>query len=150
MADFKTLTLERNIPCSPERLFHVMTDRQLRQKWSAPDNGSVVVIDEYDCRPGGREKTRCGRPEAPEFETIGNFHVVTPEFLSFTETLTVKERILSIALCSHEISASEIGSHLRVTLQITSLSGTETFADYNDGWSASLDNLSALAVGKIQ
>ena len=36
MADFETLVLERDIACSPDRLFHVMTDRDMRQKWSSP------------------------------------------------------------------------------------------------------------------
>ena len=40
MADFETLILERDIACSPDRLFHVMTNRDTRQKWSAPDNDS--------------------------------------------------------------------------------------------------------------
>lgn len=150
MADHDTLTLTRDIACSPERLFHVMTDRDLRQKWSAPDNESVVIIDRFDCRPGGREETRCGPKDAPEFNTIGDFHVVTPEFLCFTETLVIGGQPTSISLCSHEITASSGGSHLRVTLQITSLAGPDMFKDYNNGWSAALDNLAMLACNSVQ
>ncbi len=146
MADFETLTLERDINCSPDHLFKVMTDRDTRQKWSTPDNDSVVIIDEYDCRDGGHERTRCGPKEAPEFNTIGQFHIVTPEFFSFTETLVVAGQTMSISLCSHEISKSKTGSALRVTLQITSLVGRDLFNDYRDGWSAALDNLAALSV----
>lgn len=150
MADFETLILERDIACSPERLFQVITDRASRQKWSAPNDDSVVIIDEYDCRAGGQEKTRCGPKEAPEFNTIGLFHVVTPDFLSFTETLVVAGQTVSISLCSHEISKSKTGSALRVTLQIASLAGSDLFRDYNNGWSAALDNLAALASGSDQ
>tara|TARA_R110000868_G_scaffold268842_17_gene528097 strand:- start:695 stop:1153 length:459 start_codon:yes stop_codon:yes gene_type:complete len=150
MADFETLILERDIACSPDRLFHVMTNRDTRQKWSAPDNDSVVIIDEYDCRAGGHEKTRCGPKEAPEFNTVGLFHVVTPEFLSFTETLFVGGQTMSISLCSHEISKSETGSALRVTLQIASLAGSDLFKDYSNGWSSALDNLAALASSSDQ
>ncbi|HMQ40049.1 MAG TPA: SRPBCC domain-containing protein [Paracoccus sp. (in: a-proteobacteria)] len=145
MADFETLVLTRDIACSPARLFHTMTDRDLRQKWSAPDNDSVIIIDQFDCRPGGREVIRCGPKEAPEFNTIGDFHVVSPDFLCFTETLMVGGQTISISLCSHEISESPGGSHLRVTLQITSLAGPDMFKDYNTGWSAALDNLAILA-----
>ncbi len=147
MADFATLTLDREIACAPDRLFHVMRDRALREKWSAPDTDSVVIIDEYDCRPGGREEIRCGPKEAPEFSTTGLFHVVTPEFLSYTETLVVGGQMMSVSLCGHEISERAGGSALRVTLQITSLVGPELFEDYQTGWSASLDNLVALASG---
>lgn len=145
MADFKTITIDREIACSPDRLFHVMTDRDLRQKWIAPNDESLVIIDEYDCRAGGYEKTRCGPKEAPEFQTTGNFHVVRPEFLSFTETLVVQGETLSISLCSHEISATKTGSSLRVVLQVTSLAGPEIFEEYKSGWDAALENLAALA-----
>lgn len=145
MAVYDTLTLEREIACAPERLFHVITDRDLRQKWVAPNDESVVIIDQYDCRPGGREETRCGPKDAPEFNTTGLFHVVSPDFLSFTETLVVRGQTMSISLCGHEISESYKGSTLRVTLQITSLVGADLFNDYRSGWSASLDNLAALA-----
>ncbi|KZL14456.1 hypothetical protein PsAD2_03751 [Pseudovibrio axinellae] len=147
MANFETLILERDIACAPEHLFHVLTDRELRQKWSAPNDESVVTIEEYDCRAGGREETRCGPKEAPEFNTASLFHIVTPDFLSFTETLVVGGQIISISLCGHEISKSGTGSRLRVTLQITSIIGPDLFKDYRNGWSAALDNLSALAAG---
>ncbi|WP_238363830.1 SRPBCC domain-containing protein [Mesobacterium pallidum] len=145
MPDFKTLTLDRSIACTPERLFQVMTDRDLRAVWSAPDDDSVVIIDEFDCRPGGREVTRCGPKEAPEFGTIGQFHVVSPEFLCFSETLIIGGETLSISLCSHEIAASGTGCTLRATLQITSLAGPEMFDDYGAGWGAALDKLATLA-----
>ncbi|GAB4529466.1 MAG: hypothetical protein Tsb0019_31340 [Roseibium sp.] len=145
MADYETLTLERDIACSPDRLFHLMTDREARQKWSAPDDSSVVIIDTFDCRPGGREETRCGPKEAPEFNTVGVFHVVTPEFLSFTETLIIAGETMSISLCSHELSGSATGTRLCVTLQIASLAGPDLFRDYRNGWSEALDSLSALA-----
>lgn len=145
MADYETLILEREVACAPDRLFHVITDRDLRQKWAAPSDESVVIIDQYDCRPGGREETRCGPKDAPEFNTTGLFHVVTSDFISFTETLVVGGQMMSISLCGHEISKSTAGSTLRVTLQITSLVGPDLFDDYRGGWSASLDNLAALA-----
>ncbi|SLN61882.1 SRPBCC domain-containing protein [Roseisalinus antarcticus] len=145
MADYETLTLDRAIRCAPDRLFHVITDRDLRQRWSGPDDESVVIIDHYDCRPGGREETRCGPKEAPEFNTTSLFHVVTPEFISLTETLAVGGETMSIALCGHEISASATGSALRVTLQITSLVGAELYDDYRGGWSGALDKLATLA-----
>ncbi len=145
MADYETLVLEREIACAPDRLFQVLTDREMRQKWAAPDDESVVLIDVFDCRPGGREETRCGPKEAPEFNTTSLFHVVSPEFLSLTETLVIQGELVSVSLCGHEIMPNGRGSTLRVTLQITSLAGPELFQDYKGGWSAALDNLSRLA-----
>jgi uncharacterized protein YndB with AHSA1/START domain len=145
MPDHATLTLERDIACAPDRLFHVLTTRDLRQQWAAPDNDSVLVIDHFDLRPGGREEIRCGPRGAPDFATTGHFHVVAPDFLSFTETLTAGGQMLSISLCSHEIRATGRGCLLRVTLQITSLAGAGLFDEYRGGWSAALDKLAALA-----
>ncbi len=145
MADYETLTLDREIACTAERLFHVMTDRILRAVWSGPDDESVVIIDTFDCRPGGREETRCGPKDAPQFNTTSLFHVVTPAFMSFTETLVVGGEMISISLCGKEISENARGCSLRVTLQITSLAGPEVFDEYRNGWSAALDKLSALA-----
>ena len=145
MTEFETVTLERDIACAPERLFHLMTDRESRQKWSAPDDQTTVIIDYFDCRAGGREETRCGPIEAPEFTTVSQFHVVEPEFLCFTETLVIGGEMMSISLCSHDIAPSDTGSKLRVTLQITSLVGAELFGDYHGGWSAALDALAAMA-----
>ncbi|MFV0644573.1 MAG: hypothetical protein ACK5NN_08745 [Sphingomonadaceae bacterium] len=87
MADYATLTQERDIACTPGRLFHVMTDRELRQKWSAPDDYSVVIINHDECLPGGREKTRFGPKQAPVLNTTSLFYIVTSEFLSFPEKL---------------------------------------------------------------
>ncbi|MFQ6550794.1 SRPBCC domain-containing protein [Aestuariibius insulae] len=145
MADFATLTLDRDIACTPARLFRVMTDRELRQTWSEPNDESVLIIDEYDCRPGGREEIRCGPKEAPEFRTTGLFHVVTPEFLSLTDMLIVNEELVSVSLCGHEIAEGPKGSTLCVTLQITSLAGADLFDEYRGGWSAAVDSLSKLA-----
>lgn len=145
MADYETVTLERDIACSPERLFHLMTDRESRQKWIAPDDSSAVIIDTFDCRPGGREETRCGPKEAPEFNTTGLFHVVSPEFLSFTEILAIQGEVMSISLCGQEISGAADGCRLVVTLQVTSLAGPEFFSGYRDGWAAALDTLTLLA-----
>lgn len=150
MPDFETLTFERDIACSPERLFHAMTDRELRQKWSGPDDESIIIIDVFDCRPGGREEARCGPKDAPDFNTTSLFHIVTPDLMSFTETLTVGGEMISISLCSNEILASGTGSKLRATLQITSLAGPEVFKDYANGWSGAIDKLSLISAASEQ
>lgn len=58
--------------------------------------------------------------------------------------------VMSISLCSHEISKGGKGSLLSVTLQITSLTLADLFQGYHNGWSASFDNLSALASNSEQ
>lgn len=145
MTDFETLTLERQIVCSPERLFRMLTEKELRAAWSAPSDDVVVIIDEFDCRPGGHETTRCGPKDNPEFRTRADFHRVDPDCLSMTEVLSVGGQTLSAALCTHDIAARAGGTHLIVTLQISSFAGPDLFADYSEGWTAALDKLARIA-----
>lgn len=145
MTDYRTVELERDMPCDPARLFALMTDPRHRAAWIAPDDSSEVVLEYCDCRTGGREETRSGPKEAPDYTTTGHFHLVTPDFLSMTEVLTIGGEILSVSLCGQEIAALGSGSRLTVTLQVTSLAGPELFDDYAGGWSSALDSLAALA-----
>jgi uncharacterized protein YndB with AHSA1/START domain len=149
LTDFHTLTLERRIACTPERLFALMTDREARQAWSAPSPDTVIVIDHFDMRPGGREIARCGPRENPEFHTVTDFHVVEPSRIVATEVLDVGGTMLSVSLCTSDMAAEDGGSLLTVTLQIASLTGPELFDDYATGWGAALDSLARMAAGAV-
>ena len=143
---FDVLTLKREIACPPERLFALMTDREARALWSAPSEDVVIEIDESDIRDGGREVARCGPKEAPDFFVVADFHLVeAPARLGLSETLNVGGMMLSVSLVTQEITPVETGSLLKVTLQIVSLSGPETFEGYGEGWNAALDSLARMA-----
>jgi len=144
----ETLVLTRDIDCPPARLFHLLTDADARAKWGAPDADSVIEIDHADIKPGGHEVSRCGPKDEPYFDTRTDFHVVTPDSLLLgSETLSVGGEMMSVALISHEVAAKGDGARLAITLQITSLTGPDTFEEYRGGWTGALDNLAALAKG---
>lgn len=145
MTEFETLTLDRQIAASPDRVFTLLTTREGRAAWSAPSDTAVVIIDDFDCRPGGMERTRCGPKDNPEFQTETTFHRVDPDCLVGTETLVIGGQMLSTSLCTHDLTAQDGGTHLRVTLQIASFAGRDLFGDYAQGWSAALDTLTRLA-----
>lgn len=146
MPEFATLTLTRAIAAAPDRLFHLICDREARSHWSAPEEGMEISIDEHDMRPGGREIARCGPIEAPDFVVTANFHVVdAPSTLIFTEILDMGGTILSIGLFTMVVEASDTGSDLTVTSQITSLSGSDTADEVEGGWSTALNSLQNLA-----
>ncbi|WP_370312246.1 SRPBCC family protein [Sagittula sp.] len=145
MTDFTTMTLERQIACAPDRLFRLLTTKAGREAWGAPSDTAVVIIDAFDCRPGGHEKARCGPKEAPEFETHTAFHRVDPACLVSTESLIIGGELLSTSLCTHDIAARDGGTHLTVTLQIASFAGPDLFDDYAQGWTGALDSLTRLA-----
>ena len=143
---FETLVLDRQIKTSPDRLFALMTDPAARKIWGAPTEGVVIEIDQSDIRPGGRELARCGPKDAPDFSTVTDFHLIAaPHQMVLTETLSVGGALMSISLATQEITPTETGSHLKVTLQIVSLTGPETFEGYSEGWGGALDNLARLA-----
>lgn len=144
--DFNTLTLNRQIACPPARLFHLMTDQSAREVWGAPDDSTVMQIDSFDLRPGGREVSRCGPAQSPEFLVTTDFHVIdAPTRLICTETLDFGEGPVSVSLITQDIVGRDVGSHLTVTLQIASLIGPDMAADYQTGWNGGLDNLARLA-----
>ncbi|WP_417210628.1 SRPBCC domain-containing protein [Antarctobacter sp.] len=144
--DFETLTLQRKVACPPARLFHLLTDRDARATWGAPNDDVSVIIDTFDMRPGGREVSRCGPKDAPHFAVTTDFHVVdAPARLICTETLDMGDGPVSVSLITQQVSATAQGCLLSVTLQIASLSGPALFDDYKIGWNSGLDNLVRLA-----
>ena len=144
--DFDTLIVTRDIACPPARLFALMTDREARQTWGAPDDRTVMRIDAFDLRPGGHELSVCGPAEAPEFQVRMDFHVIdAPSRLIGTETLDLGEGPAAISLVTHEIAAEGAGSRLTVTIQAASLVGPDMMDGYREGWTGALGNLARLA-----
>ena len=143
---FDRLVLDRDIACSPSRLFHLMTDPGARAEWGKPDDESVIEIDHADIRPGGQERARCGPKDDPHFNTVTDFHALeTDTLLLSTEALTVGGTLLSVAQIAQELAATDTGCRLTTTLQIASLAGPDVISEHRGGWSAALDNLAALA-----
>ncbi|SIO05700.1 SRPBCC domain-containing protein [Vannielia litorea] len=143
---FDTLTLTRSIAAPPARLFPLMTEPAYRAEWGAPTENTRLDIVEADIRPGGRELSRCGPKDNPEFEVTTDFHHLdAPALLVFTETIRIDGAPLSCGLCSIEITPEGTGSHLTVTAQLSSLIGDEMAAGYTQGWTAALANLARLA-----
>ncbi|UYV38415.1 SRPBCC domain-containing protein [Rhodobacteraceae bacterium D3-12] len=140
------MSFEREIACTPETLFAVMTSPDAREIWGAPSETEVLKIDRFDLRPGGLEIAKCGPKSHPKFTTTTNFHeVCAPERLVFSETLSADGQVLSCALVTQEIVPTDGRVTLVVTLQICSLTGGEMFEGYRTGWRAALENLAHYA-----
>ncbi|MFY0635990.1 MAG: SRPBCC domain-containing protein [Vannielia sp.] len=141
-----TLTLTRSIAAPPARLFPLMTQPEFRAEWGAPTENTRLDILQADIRPGGRELSRCGPADNPEFEVTTDFHHLdAPALLIFTETIRIEGAPISAGLCSIEITPEGAGSHLTVTAQLASLIGDEMAEGYTQGWTAALTNLAQLA-----
>ncbi|KAA9010427.1 SRPBCC family protein [Histidinibacterium aquaticum] len=150
MTDFATLTLSREYPCPPGRLFVLLTNPEARAIWGAPSDDVVIEIDEADIRPGGSEVARCGPKDNPEFDVVAQFHAIEPDTrMVLTETLTVGGEMLSVSLVTTDLEATGTGTELTVTLQVASLSGPETAAGYQEGWEGALANLARLVGSEV-
>jgi len=143
---FDTLTLSREIAAPPDRLFPLLTEPAYRAEWGAPNEGVTLEIDAADIRPGGRELSRCGPRENPEFEVTTDFHVIeAPALMLFTETIRIGGDTLSSGLVALELAPEGAGSRITVTSQLASLIGDEMAGGYTEGWTAALNNLARLA-----
>ena len=141
-----TLTLTKTIAAPPTSLFPLMTQPDYRAEWGAPTENTRLDIVEADIRPGGRELSRCGPADNPEFEVTTDFHhLEAPSLLTFTETIRIEGAPISCGLCTVEIAPEGPGTRLTVTAQLSSLIGDEMAAGYTEGWTAALANLDRLA-----
>ncbi|MEL6519935.1 MAG: SRPBCC domain-containing protein [Pseudomonadota bacterium] len=149
-ADFGTITLERMMDCSPDKLFGLMTSTQARAVWGTPSETTIFDITISDVKAGGHEIARCGDPDNPEFWARSDFHVVdVPNCIVCSETITVNDEPICVSLVTQEISPASGQSLLKVTVQIASLCGPSMIPDYEDGWTAALAKLSKMAAEPV-
>lgn len=82
--------LTRSMPLTPDRLWHLLTDGQMREAWGAPEEGMVLTMDKSDFRVGGHETHRCGPADNPEFTVDTRWYRIEgPHDATFTETVNI-------------------------------------------------------------
>lgn len=140
--DTTSFDLHRTLPLPPDRLWTVMTDPKHREKWSAPDAETVLVVDTADVRVGGQDRHRCGPADAPEFVVDTRWYdLAQPERAVFTETLVIGGEAVCTSLVTYSLTASSDGTDLSVTVAVSSFSGPDTLEEFRHGWGGGLDNL---------
>ena len=147
---FDTIRLERDMPCTPERLFELMTSREARAVWGRPSPTARYDIESFDFRPGGREVSLCGAPDGPGFRVEMSFLVIdAPRLLICCETIDTGDGPAVADLVTQEVSATPDGARLVVTIQIAAPTRPDSESaigdDFRTGWTGALGNLAALA-----
>jgi len=142
---FETLTFERDVAAPAATLWQVWTAPAARAIWSAPSPAVTVEYLEADPRVGGREISICRVDGQPDIRCDAGWLVVQPEQRSVTyEVISKDASPQSAALVTAEVSTRGDGSHLTVTVQLSSLA-EDMAAGYRQGFEAGLENLAGVA-----
>jgi len=136
----------RALPLPPDRLWHLLTDGRMRERWGAPSAEMVLTMVTEDLRPGGIERHRCGPEDAPDFEVETRWYRLTaPADAVFTETVEIGGTALATSLVTYRVAANSSGSDLHVTVAVSSFTGPDTPGEFRHGWDGGLRNLETLA-----
>jgi uncharacterized protein YndB with AHSA1/START domain len=139
--------LERRYPHGRDRLFAVVSDPALKQRWHA---GPLVDVRsfEMDFRVGGAERQSYALgPDTPFpgtlLENEGRFEdIVAGERVVLTTTMTFGGKRISTALLTFELAdADDGGSTLTFTHQAVFYEGADGPEMRRAGWESMLDSL---------
>ena len=144
-ARFATLTFERQVAAPVATLWQVWTAPAARALWSAPSPRVTVEYLEADPRVGGREISLCRVDGQPDIRCDAGWLVMQPGQRSVTYEVISSEGVTqSAALVTANLAANGDGSHLTVTVQLSSLA-EDMAAGYRQGFDAGLANLAGVA-----
>ncbi len=141
-----TFVLERRYPHSAEKLFRVLTEQALRERWYSAGRNAFARF-ETDFRVGGHDYHvyRMGADTPfPDAEIVndGRFEDIVPgeRFVLATSTIFMGKRI-STALITHEIESDGGGALLRLTHQAAFYEGADGPDMRRGGWEVLLGTL---------
>lgn len=138
--------LTRTFPLTPDRLWHVLTDTEMRSTWNAPGEGMVMNLQTSDFRVGGLETHYAGPANNQEFTVDTRWYRIDgPHDAAFTETVNMGGTAIATTLVTYRIAAEGDGTHLHVSVAVSSFAGPDADGEFKAGWEAELANLEALA-----
>jgi uncharacterized protein YndB with AHSA1/START domain len=136
-----TITLERRFRASPARVFSAWADATERKRWDVPGEGWVVVQHEQDFRVGGREVSRFGPREDPQYYSEGSYlEILQDRRIISAGTMRDKGGRTTATLNTVELIPEGEGTKLVLTDQ-SAFFGGERPADRQGGWEQILDRL---------
>ena len=134
--------LDRRFATTPERLWQVLTDPELRTRWGAPSDDAVLILTQSDLREGGQDHHRCGPKEAPEFEVWTRWYRLdAPTLACFTETIEAGGMIHATCLVTYMLGTEGAETTLGVDIAVSAFSGEEVIGDVEAGWTSALARL---------
>ena len=143
------LRFARQFSTSQDRLWHLLTDPEMREIWGAPSDDDTLVVDKSDLREGGQDRHRCGPSDAPDYVVDTTWYrLVAPDAACFTETVRAGGETFSTSLVTYGLAKTDAGVDLTIELTVTSFAGPEAIAEHEDGWASALARLDTLALAQ--
>jgi uncharacterized protein YndB with AHSA1/START domain len=142
---FATLTFERKVPAPVLVLWQAWSAPAARAVWAAPTPTVTVEFLEADTRVGGREVSLCKVEGEPDIRCeVGWLELQTALRSVNYEVISCEGVTQSAALVTADFTESGDGSHVVVTVQLSSLA-EDMETGYRQGFGAGLDNLAGAA-----
>ena len=134
-----SFTIERVFDAPPSRVFECFADPEAKKRWACHENWRM---DEFDFRPGGRERSSGGEPGEPVYDFDGVYQDIVPdERIVFAFEMRRYGVRFSVSVGTIQFEPHERGTRLLFTEQGVFLDGWEDPAQRESGSGTGLDNL---------
>lgn len=142
-----TIRLTQHVAAQVAETWEAYADLSMRTQWSVPA-GEGMVYDESDFSEGGRDRYRCGSPEALEFHAEVEYTKVVPqELVVYTETVKNEGQPLATGVSTWEFEPDGAGTRITVTCQVASFVGPGMIDGTRSGHTKALQQLGQLLAG---
>lgn len=136
-----TLTFAQPVRACSSVVWAAFADSKQRAIWGVPV-GEAQMYDESNFRVGGRDRYRCGPPQTLEFQGVVDYvHIIPESLIVHTDTVTIGDRTLTVALLTWEFEGAGDTTVTRLTDQVTSFVGTDTIDGHRTGHTKALEQL---------
>ncbi|MEM9708249.1 MAG: SRPBCC domain-containing protein [Pseudomonadota bacterium] len=143
--DAKQFLFDRRYPISPDRLWHLLTDPKMRERWGAPTDDMVLEVETSDLRVGGLDRHRCGPKEKPEFTVETRWYRIdAPDLAVYTETIIAEGDAIGTSLVTYKLAQDGAHTALAIAVAVSSFHGAEVLGEIEAGWGGGLSNLDRL------
>lgn len=130
-----TITIERDYPVSPARVFAAWSDPKIKRRWFAQSEGAEVLAFEMDFRVGGREHARFRVRGDNEFSNDTVYQdIVDGQRIVIAYTMSSGGRRISASLGTVELQARDGGTRMLYTEQAAFFAGSDGPRMREQGW----------------
>jgi uncharacterized protein YndB with AHSA1/START domain len=120
-----TFSLERTYAAAPSRLFAAFASAQAKDAWAATST-EETGFDEFDFRPGGRERFHVRRRNATYSYDALYYDIVRNQRILYCYEMYADGTRISVSTATIELSANATGTTLTWTEQGVYLDGIDS------------------------
>ena len=143
-----TFTIERTYPAAPSRVFAAFSSAEAKEAWGDNDDlqplNGPTRINEFDFRPGGRERmSHAVRGRPLRYDAL-YYDIVPDQRILYAYEMYAGDARISVSVATIEFAKSGDGTTLTVTEQgayLDGIDGAQAPALRKEGVTEMLDNL---------